>query len=129
MTTTKATMIANTKHETHSYYVIILTFSPVILHCNSSFAWCLDRKNLEAWAQLDPFSLSMESQGPSMWSFLQAGGTSYLAAQPSKRPEWKLQYSQSLDLGVAMVPYRTRLWEQPQGSPDSRRGEGGCASQ
>ena len=37
MTTTKATMIAITKHETHSYYVIILTFSPVILHCNSSF--------------------------------------------------------------------------------------------
>ena len=30
MTTTKATMIAITKHETHSYYVIILTFSPVI---------------------------------------------------------------------------------------------------
>ena len=29
MTTTKATMIAVTKHETHSYYVIILTFSPV----------------------------------------------------------------------------------------------------
>ena len=27
MTTTKATMIAITKHETHSYYVIILTFS------------------------------------------------------------------------------------------------------
>ena len=37
MTTTKATMIAITKHETHSYYVIILTFSLVILHCNSSF--------------------------------------------------------------------------------------------
>ena len=37
MTTTKETMIAITKHETHSYYVIILTFSPVILHCNSSF--------------------------------------------------------------------------------------------
>ena len=37
MTTTKATMITNTKHETHSYYVIILTFSPVILHCNNSF--------------------------------------------------------------------------------------------
>ena len=37
MTTTKATMIAITKHETHSYYVIILTFSPVILHCNTSF--------------------------------------------------------------------------------------------
>ena len=37
MTTTKATMIAITKHETHSYSVIILTFSPVILHCNSSF--------------------------------------------------------------------------------------------
>ena len=37
MTTTKATMIAITKHETHSYCVIILTFSPVILHCNSSF--------------------------------------------------------------------------------------------
>ena len=36
MTTTKATMIAITKHETHSYYVIILTFSPVLLHCNSS---------------------------------------------------------------------------------------------
>ena len=35
MTTTKATMTAITKHETHSYYVIILTFSPVILHCNS----------------------------------------------------------------------------------------------
>ena len=34
---TKATVIAITKHETHSYYVIILTFSPVILHCNSSF--------------------------------------------------------------------------------------------
>ena len=34
MTTTKATMIAITKHETHSYYVIILTFSPVILYCN-----------------------------------------------------------------------------------------------
>ena len=33
----KATMIAITKHETHLYYVIILTFSPVILHCNSSF--------------------------------------------------------------------------------------------
>ena len=28
MTTTKATMIAITKHETHSYYVIILTFTP-----------------------------------------------------------------------------------------------------
>ena len=25
------------KYETHSYYVIILTFSPVVLHCNSSF--------------------------------------------------------------------------------------------
>ena len=37
MSTTKATMIAITKHETHSYYVIILTFSPVILHGNSSF--------------------------------------------------------------------------------------------
>ena len=37
MTTTKATMLAITKHETLSYYVIILTFSPVILHCNSSF--------------------------------------------------------------------------------------------
>ena len=37
MTTTKATMIAITEHETHSYYVIILTFSPVVLHCNSSF--------------------------------------------------------------------------------------------
>ena len=37
MTTTKATMIAITKHKTHSYYVIILTFSPAILHCNSSF--------------------------------------------------------------------------------------------
>ena len=36
MTTTKATMIAITKHETHSYYVMIFTFSPVILHCNSS---------------------------------------------------------------------------------------------
>ena len=34
MTTTKATI---PKHETHSYYVIILTFSPAILHCNSSF--------------------------------------------------------------------------------------------
>ena len=39
MTTTKATVIAITKHETHSYYVIILTFSPVILHCNSSFTF------------------------------------------------------------------------------------------
>ena len=38
MTTTKAAMIAITKHETHSYYVIILTFTPVILHCSSSFA-------------------------------------------------------------------------------------------
>ena len=37
MTTTKATMIAINKHEKHSCYVIILTFSPVILHCNSSF--------------------------------------------------------------------------------------------
>ena len=37
MTTTKATVIAITKHKTHSCYVIILTFSPVILHCNSSF--------------------------------------------------------------------------------------------
>ena len=27
-------MIAITKHETHSYYVIILTFSPVILGVN-----------------------------------------------------------------------------------------------
>lgn len=74
-------------------------------------------------------SLSVESQGLSMGSFLQAGGTSSLAAQPSKRLEWKLQYSQSLDPGVAVVPYRTRLWEQLQGSPDSRRGEGDRASQ
>ena len=37
MATTKATVIAITKHETHSYYVIILTFIPVILHCNRSF--------------------------------------------------------------------------------------------
>ena len=37
MTTTQATMTAITKHETHSYYVIILMLSPVILHCNSSF--------------------------------------------------------------------------------------------
>ena len=40
MTTTKAIMIAITKHETHSYYVIILTFSPVILHCNSPPLLC-----------------------------------------------------------------------------------------
>ena len=32
MTTTKPTMIAITKHETHSYYVIILTFSPVLFN-------------------------------------------------------------------------------------------------
>ena len=37
MITAKATMIAITKHETDSYYVIILTFSPVILHCSSCF--------------------------------------------------------------------------------------------
>ena len=30
MTTTKATMIGITKHETHSYYVIILTFNTIV---------------------------------------------------------------------------------------------------
>lgn len=93
-----------------------------------SYAWCLDRKIWKPGLSWIPLPLH-GVPGPFHVVLLQAGGTSSLAAQPSKRPEWKLQYSQSLDLGVAVVPSRTRLWEQPQGSPDSRRGEGDCASQ
>ena len=59
MTTMKATMIAITKHKTHSYYVIILTFSPVEetvfspLYILASFV--IDQLTIGAWVYLWAF--------------------------------------------------------------------------